>query len=154
MQYLAWRLRRLATQTQSSPFRLKAETLKCFSENSPVCELSSTTPLPCQPAARPIPPPICLSFSGFGKNVFHRAIDKQNSRWASTSQPPSHLSKDFSLQAFYRSRTYLPLLFVLSPAIAVNHWTGDYSLVCITLCSDTGVRVATVVYECFFFFLL
>lgn len=29
------------------------------------------------------PSPICLSSSGFGKNAFHRATDKQNSRWAS-----------------------------------------------------------------------
>lgn len=96
------------------------------------------------------PPPICFSFSGFGKNAFHRAIDKQNSRWASTTQPPSHLSKDFSLQAFYQSWTRLPLLFVLSPAIAVNYWTGDYSPICITLCSDTRVRATNIGYGCVF----
>lgn len=47
------------------------------------CEPPSTTLLPCQRAAQPIPlqyasPPVDLQ-----KNAFHRATDKQNSRWVS-----------------------------------------------------------------------
>lgn len=57
-----------------------------------------------------------------------------------TTQPPSHLSEDFSLQACNQSRTRLPLLFVLSTTLL---WiTGQditYLFICITLCSDTRV---------------
>lgn len=47
------------------------------------CESASTTLLPCQRAAQPIllqyaSPPVDLQ-----KNAFHRATDKQNSRWVS-----------------------------------------------------------------------
>ena len=101
-----------------------------FSENSPIWEPSRQARLCCHAnSSKTNPSPICLSASGFGKNAFHRATDKQNKRWASQLHSlPSHLPKDSSLQARYRSRT-LHCCCALSSAIAVNHRTGDYSLV-------------------------
>lgn len=109
---------------------LKTESLHAFVRTVSVCEPPSTTLLPCQPAARPIPlqyasPPVDLVRMLFIVPQTNRIADEHLDYTAS----PLILSKDFSLRARYQSQTRLPLLFVLSPGIAANLWTGDYILV-------------------------
>lgn len=65
---------------ESSPFQTKRQ-----GAQMPFCEHSCLRAAKHDSAAMPTssktnPSPICLSSSGFGKNAFHRATDKQNSR--------------------------------------------------------------------------
>lgn len=136
-------------------FHTKDREHNCLSENSPVCELPSTTLLPCQPAARPIPlqyasPPVDLVRMLFIAPQTNRIADEHLDYTASLSS----FREDFSLQARYQSRTHLPLLFVLSPAIAVSHWTGDYIPVYLhhTVQRHEGKSINNTVHDFFFVF--
>lgn len=68
------------------------------------------------------PSSICLSFSGFGKNAFHLATDKQNSRWASLS----HILTQRSCSRLKTGAENVShCLFALAPVSAVDQCRGS-----------------------------
>lgn len=96
------------------------------------------------------PSPICLSSSGFGKNAFHRATDKQNSRWASRLHSlPLILEKTSSSRLATRAEHISHCcLFYPLPLLWITGQEITFLFICITLCSDTRVRAAYQLHLC------
>lgn len=104
-------------------------------ENSRVGELPSTTPLPCQPAARAIPlqyasPPVDLVRMLFISPQTNRIADEHLDYTASLSL--SSLSGEFLLRGCNQTWTHLPLFLAVSPLSLLWISRLDIAVVCLS----------------------
>lgn len=115
---------------ESLPFGLnqRAYMLSEQREALSACEPPSTTLLPCQRAAQPIPlqyasPPVDLQ-----KNAFHRATDKQNSRWVSLDFCSQGLASPTvaRLQPWHRCEWRITFLMMCDHNAAVTQGRGQH----------------------------